>query len=258
MTRKTFPILLVIILIFFSFCKKEVKTIPNYMRKGTLEYHINLGNRYLNQGSLNIAMEQFNKALKKKPGYLRASIGLGIVYLKQAKFKESLRIFNEVVKRYPSNGDAFNFIGIIHTELGNYELAKENYLIAANSDKYSTPENAFLNLALLEIKLKRLDNALRYIEKGLIKNLEFVSLYNLKGSIFEQKGFYKKAVYNYERALQLSRVKDIGIKINIARGYIKMGQRIKAINLLEKMLGEAPSSEVRKLIARMIKQAEKQ
>lgn len=258
MTRKIFPVLLMISVIFFSFCKKEVKTIPNYMRKGTLEYHTNQGNMHLNHGSLNIAMEQFKKALKKNPGYLRASMGLGIVYLKQTKFKESLSIFTEVAKRYPSNADAFNFIGIIHTELGNYELAKENYLIAANSDKYSTPENAFLNLALLEIKLKRHNNALRYIEKGLVKNPEFVSLYNLRGSIFEQKGFYKKAVYNYERALQLSMLKDINIKINIARGYIKMGQSIKAINLLEKMLGETPSAEVRKLIASMIKQAENQ
>lgn len=258
MTRKIFSLLLIMILITFSFCKKEVKTIPNYMRKGTHEYHINLGYRYLNQGSLNIAMEQFKKALKKKPGFLRASMGLGIVYLKQAKFKESLRIFNEVIKLYPSNADAFNFMGIIHTELGNYVLAKENYLVAANSKNYNTPENAYLNLALLEIKLKRIDNALRYIERGLIKNPEFVSLYNLRGSIFEQKGFYKKAVYNYERALHLSRVKDISIKINVARGYIKMGQRIKAINLLEQMLGDAPSTEVRKLITNMIKQAENQ
>jgi len=256
MTRKPLLLLVITIIFLFSSCKKEVKTIPDYLRKGTAEYSMNSGYKHLNQGTLNIAMEQFKKALKKKPGLMNASMGLGIVYLKQMKFRESLKIFTDVVKRYPSNADAFNYIGIIHTELGNYELAKENYLIAANSPKYNTPENAFLNLALLELKRKRLDSALRYLEKGLIKNSEFVSLYNLRGSIFEQKGFYKKAVYNYERALQLSMVKDINIKINIARGYIKMGKRIKALNLLEQMLGEAPSAGVRKIITGMIKQIE--
>ena len=256
MTRKSILLLLMILMVFLSFCKKEVKTIPDYLRKGTAEYSMNMGYRYLNQGILNIAMEQFKMALKKKPGMMRASMGLGIVYLKQMKFKESLKEFTNIVKHYPLNADAFNFIGIIHTELGNYDLAKENYLIAANSSKYDSPENAFLNLALLELKMKKLDNALRYIEKGLIKNPEFISLYNLKGSIFEQKGFYKKAVYNYERALQLSRGNDINLKINIARGYIKMGQRSKALNLLEKMLGEAPSAEVRKIISGMMKQVE--
>ncbi len=257
MYRKIKLLFLITTLIFFSFCKKNVKTIPDHLKKGTAEYYMNNGYKSLNQGSLNISMEQFRKALKKKPGLMKASMGLGIVYLKQMKFNESLKLFTDIAKHYPSNADAFNFMGIIHSELGNYESAKENFLIAANSQNYSTPENAFLNLAVLEVKFKRLDNALRYIEKGLTKNSEFVSLYNLKGSIYEEKGFYKKAVYNYERALQLSRVKDISIKINIARGYIKMGQRIKALNLLEKMLGEAPSAEIRNIISKMIKQAEK-
>lgn len=254
--NKKITLILITTLIFFSFCSKQVKTIPDYMRKGTAEYHMNNGYKHLNQGSLNIAMEQFLKSLKKKPGLMKASMGLGIVYLKKMKFKESLKIFAEVVKHYPLNADAFNFMGIINSELGNYESAKENFLIAANSRHYDTPENAFLNLALLEVKYKHYNNALRYLEKGIIKNPEFVSLYNLKGSILEQKGFYKKAVYNYNRALQLSRINDISIKINIARGYIKMGQRSKALNLLEQMLGEAPSAEVRKIVSEMIKQAE--
>ena len=94
------------------------------------------------------------------------------------------------------------------------------------------------------------------ISPTLIKNPEFVSLYNVRGSIYEQKGFYKQAVYNYERALQLSMGKDVGIKLNIARGYLKMGQRGKALNLLEEMLGETPSAEIRKVIIGMIKEAE--
>ncbi len=254
--NKKVILILITAIFFFSSCTKKVKIIPEHLRKGTAEYHMSNGYNHLNRGSLNIAMEQFQKSLKKKPGLMRASMGLGIVYLKQMKFKESLKIFSEVAKHYPSNADAFNFMGIIHSELGNYEPAKENFLIAANSPHYSTPENAYLNLALLEMKFKNHDNALRYIEKGLVKNPEFVSLYNLKGTILEQKGFYKRAVYNYERALRLSKINDISIKINIARGYIKMGQKRKALNLLEQMLGEAHSAEVRKLITSMIKQTE--
>ncbi len=258
MTKKAILLISILMLIMFSFCNKEVKTIPDYLRKGTAAYHQNKGYMYLNQGSLNIAMEQFIKALKKKPGLIGATMGLGIVYLKQMKFQKSLKEFSKIAKHNPSNADAFNFIGIIYTELGDYDLAKENYLIAANSENYSTPENAYLNLAMLEMKRNKPNNALRYIEKGLIKNTEFSPLYNLRGSIFEKKGFYKKAVYNYERSLQLSGVKDINTKINIARGYIKMGKKNKALNLLEQMLGETPSPAIRKLIINMIKQVEKQ
>ncbi len=256
MIRKRLIFLLITTVMFFTFCKKEVKTIPDYLRKGTPENYIHTGYGFLSQGSLNIAGEHFKKALKKRPDSLKAMNGLGIVFLKQMKFEESLKQFKKILRYTPGNPDVYNFIGIIYSEQGKYELAKQSFLIAANSDHYRTPENAFLNLALIELKKEKPDSALRYIEKGLIKNPEFVQLYNLKGKIFEKKGFYKKAVYNYERALKLSQIKDIGIKINVARGYIKMGQRSKALNLLEKMIGEAPSVEIRTLILNMIKQVE--
>jgi len=256
MNQKVTIIILAMALIFLSFCKKDVKTIPDYLRKGTAEYHTNNGYKNMNHGALDVAGEEFRKALKKKPLMMKANMGLGIVYLKQMKFDKSLALFRKVAKRQPDNADAFNFMGVIHSEKGNYKLAKENFLIAAHSKTYATPENAYLNLALLEAKAKNPDSALRYIEKGLVENPEFVSLYNLRGTIYEKKGFYKKAVYNYERALHLSRVEDIGIRINIARGYIKMGKRRQALNLLEKMMGEAPSLEVRKIITSMIRQAE--
>ncbi len=256
MIKKKSVTLILAILMVISFCKKDVKIIPNYLRKGTVEYHTNMGYKYMSLGSFDASAKQFQIALKKRPMFMRAVMGLGIVYLKQMKFKMSLQEFKKIIDKNPDNADAFNFIGIIHSEQGNYKLAKENFLVAANSKTYSNPENAFLNLAMLEMKQKRSDKALRYIEKGLIKNPEFVQLYNLRGNIYENKGFYKKAVSNYERALQLSRVKDISIKINVARGYIKMGQSDKALSLLENMLGDAPSTQVRRLILDMIKQIE--
>jgi len=256
MIKKKSVLLILAILMVVSFCKKDVRTIPNYLRKGTVEYHTNMGYKYLNQGTLNVSGQEFRLALKKEPSFMRARMGLGIVYLKQMKFKLSLQEFKKIVNSKPDNADAFNFIGIIHSELGNYELAKENFLVAANSKTYNNPENAFLNLAMVELKQKKPNQALRYIEKGLTKNPEFVQLYSLKGNIYEDKGLYQKAVSNYERALQLSRVKDISIKIKIARGYIKMGQNNKALNLLENMLGDAPSPQVRRLILDMIKEIE--
>ena len=222
MYRKIKLLILITTLIFFSFCRKDVKTIPDHLRKGTAEYYMNNGYKSLNLGSLNIAMEQFRKALKKKPGLMKSSMGLGIVYLKQRKFKESLKLFTDIAKHYPSNADAFNFMGIIHSELGNYESAKENFLIAANSQHYSTPENAFLNLALLEVKAKRLDNALRYIEKGIINNPEFVSLFNLKGSIYEEKGFYKKAKALYEQSLMSKILDASGIPTTLKKRRFQM------------------------------------
>ena len=39
--------------------------------------------------------------------------------------------------------------------MGKYDLAKENLLIAANSETYTNPENAFQNLAQLEFRREK-------------------------------------------------------------------------------------------------------
>ncbi|MEN8153665.1 MAG: tetratricopeptide repeat protein [Acidobacteriota bacterium] len=257
MLKKLLLISLLLFLVFPYGCRKKVNTRPGYMTKGTPDYMVNQGYRYLNSGALRISEEKFKNALKKIPNHIKAINGLGIVYLKLKKFDKSLFMFKKVISLNPDQIDAYNFMGIIYSEKGEYEPAKENFLIAANSKIYQTPENAFVNLAMLELKKGKNNSALRYIEKGITKNSEFTQLYNLRGTIYEMKGFYKKAVQSYERALLLSSADNVSLRINIARSYLKMGQKIKARNLLEKMLGEAPSENIKKQIRSMIKEAEK-
>lgn len=251
--KKLNSIIILLLLMILPFCTKKVNTIPAYMQKGNPEYIINQGYQYLNQGILTKAEERFKKALRMIPNHLRALNGLGIIYLKQKKFNLSRSEFEKILQLDPRQVDAYNFLGIIYSETGNYEKSKENFLIAANSSEYKTPENAYQNLAMLEIKHKKLDSALRYIEKGIKLNRDFPGLYTVRGIIYETKGLNNKALYNYERALALAKNKDLTYKINVARGYIKTGQKTKALNILEKMLAEVKSEGEREVVRKMIK-----
>lgn len=239
--------------VLMPFCAKKVNTLPAYMQKGNPEYIINQGFLYLNQGISSKAEERFKKVLKIIPNHLRALNGLGILYLKQKRFKDSKAKFEQILKLDPLQVDVYNFLGIIFSETGNYEKSKENFLIAANSPEYKTPENAFQNLAMLEIKKGKLNSALRYANKGIEKNREFPGLYSIRGLIYEKKGFYQKALYNYERALKLSKVKNLALRMNVARSLIKMGQKNKALNILEKMLAETRSEREREIVRKLIK-----
>ena len=84
---------------------------------------------------------------------------------------------------------------------GNYEQAKEKLLAAANAEDYLTPENAFANLAVLEIKFEKYDSALRYAEKGILMNRRFAPVYNLKGLALENLGQLAEALENFEKAI---------------------------------------------------------
>jgi len=225
---------------------------PAHLIANTPEYLVNEGIIYLHQGDLKMAETQFKKALKKKSTLTSAINGLGIIYLNKSEFRKALEYFQQVTRINPKHFDAYNYIGIIYTELKEYNLAKENLLIAANGETYSTPENAYANLAMLEIKQNRIDSALRYVEKGMAKNDRFAPLYNLKGVICENTQNYAAALSYYEKALSIQAEEDPTILINIGRLYIKMQKIDKAMDTLEKALSKASTPQLKEEIRQLI------
>lgn len=259
--KKAATFMLVFIFVFSTFCAcspKKKETYPGRLKPGSPEYLLNEGLFYLNAGDLNQAEKKLLKALKKKDTLIGAINGLAVVYLQKREFKKALEYFKKVIRIEPESWDTYNYMGVIYTELGEYDLAKENLLRAASSKKYRTPENAYVNLALLEIRQERYEAALRYVEKGLDENDRFPPLCNLMGVILEHDQKFPEAMVWYEKALSLLTEEDISYLINIGRLYGKMGQKDKALDILEKALGKAFTPEIKEQVRGMIKELETQ
>ena len=238
--------------------KKKNPRYPNRLKPGSPEYLLHEGIFYLNTGNLHMAEKKLLKALKKKPTLIGAVNGLGIVYLQKQDFKKSIGYFNQVVRTNPDSYDSYNYLGVAYTELGEYNLAKENLLRAANAKKYRTPENAFVNLAMLEIRQDRYDAAIRYVQKGLDKNDRFPPLCNIMGVILEHQEKYPEALKWYEKALSLLTEEDVTFMVNLGRVYSKLGKKDKALDTLEKALSKAYSPQLKEQIRTMLKGLEKQ
>jgi Tfp pilus assembly protein PilF len=257
-TRLTILFLFIFSILVIPNCagKQPVRNRPGQLKKGSPEFYLNEGNYYLNAGNYSMAEKKFRLALQKNPDLVGAINGMGIVYLQKREYDKAAQNFRQVIRLSPNNYDAYNYLGVIFTETGRYELAKENFLIAANSDKYRTPENSYANLARLELSKNKLQSALRYVDKGLEKNKGFAPLYNIKGAIFERGKEYKKALYYYEKALSLLTEDDVAYLINIGRVHALMGQKNKALDILEKALPKAYTPELKQQIHKMIKALE--
>lgn len=257
---KTTQLIFVLILSFsiITGCSgNKVKSGPGQLKRGTPEYDLNEGLYFLNAGDIKAAEKKFVQALKKDPNMVGAINALGIVYLNKREFDNAVKQFRRVIQLNPKFFDAYNYLGVIFSETGKYELARENLLIAANAETYRTPENAYSNLASLEVNNNKLDSALRYVEKGLEKNKNFAPLYNLKGIVFENRKEYKEAITCYEKALSLLTEDDATILINIGRTYGKMGDKKKALDILEKALSKAYLPQLKKQVLDLIKEMEK-
>ncbi len=235
---------------------KKARTVPGQMLPGSSEYLANEGVGYLNQGQLALAEEKFSAALKKNPQLLRALNGLSLVYVYRRDFTRAIEVLERLLRVSPKFYDACNLLGTVYTELGQYDKAKENLLVAANAEEYLTPENAFANLAVLEIKQGKSDSALRSAEKGLSLNKRFAPLHNLQGLALENLGQLAEAAASYDKALVLLSVPDPGYLINSARVAAKLGDKKKALDQLELAMGKARDEAQKAEIIRLIKTVE--
>ncbi len=232
------------------------RTVPGQLQPGSAEYLANEGVGYLNNGQLDLAEERLSAALKKKPTLAPALNAMALVQVYRRNFPKAIDALNRLLQVSPKFYDAYNLLGTIYTEQGQYEKAKEHLLIAANAEEYQTPENAFTNLAVLEIKFEKYDSALRYAEKGLQLNKRFAPLYVQKGRALENLNKLSEAAENYDRALALLTVPDPGYLINSARVAAKLGDKKKALDQLELAMGKVQDEAQKAEIIRMIRALE--
>jgi len=228
------------------------RTAPGQLQPGTAEYLTNEGVSYLNRGQLDLAEGSLSAALKKNPRLVPALNALALVYVYRRDFPKAINTLNRLLQVEPKFFDADNLLGTVYTEMGNYDQAKEKLLVAANAEEYLTPENAFANLAVLEIKFGKFDSALRYAEKGLQLNRRFAPLYNLKGLALENLKQLADAADQYEKALALLTAPDPAYLINSARVAAKLGDKRKAMDQLELALGKTQDAAQKAEIVRMI------
>jgi Tfp pilus assembly protein PilF len=233
---------------------RKPQMVPGQMQLDSAEYLANQGVGYLNESKLDQAEKSLLAALQKKPQLVLALHTLGLVYMYRRDFVKAIDTINRLILVSPRFYDAYNLLGTIYTEQGNYQQAKEKLLLAANAEEYMTPENAFANLAVLEIKFEKYDAALRYAEKGLFLNRRFAPLYNLKGLALENLDEFSQALENYDKALALLDHPDSGYLINSARIAAKLGDKKKALNNLELAMGFAQDQAQKVEIMKMIKE----
>ncbi len=217
------------------------------------EYLLNQGVAALNRGQLDLAEQKLQQAVQRNPMLLHARNALGLVYTYKRNFPKAIETFEKLLQLSPEYYDAYNTLGAIYIELNQFDRAKEKLLVAANAKDYLTPENAFANLAILELRNNRLDAASRYIGMGLNLNNKYALLYNLKGTVEENQNKLKEAAESYTRALSLQPDPDVNTLLNCGRVYARIGEKKQALDVLEKALGKVRDNAVKQEIERLIK-----
>lgn len=121
----------------------------------------------------------------------------------EGKYEEAIENYISSIQIYPT-AKAHTFLGWAYSYLGKYDEAINECKNAINIDpEYGNPYN---DIGAYLIKLGNYDEALVWLELALeikdYQNPEFVHL-NI-GKVYEIKGIWFEALYEYKRALEIA------------------------------------------------------
>ncbi len=162
---------------------------------------------------LNLRNKNFQKAALlcrealKHSNHPQLSLFLAIALGELGKIKESSLIFNKLSKSFPHNSDIFYNHALVLEKNQKFNLALNSY----NSCLRLNPTHmgCLTNLANLNLKLKKINRAIRLFDKiqklssGKIANLRLSNCYILLNDIDTSLSYFKNAIRNNTHSLDV-------------------------------------------------------
>jgi Flp pilus assembly protein TadD len=220
--------------------------------------HYTFGHALDQQGRLEEAVLQYNKAIKIRPEFAMAHNNLGAALSRKGELKEAIYHFNEAVNIHPDYATAHNNLATVLLTQGKFEEALSHYreAIRINPEDECTRKN----LANFLFNQGRTDEALSHYNKVLLFNPEDWDTHYKLGRILIKQDKVNEALNHFSEAIKLN--PDFAEVYNEA-GIIlaRLGQLNKANAFFLKAIQIKPDSIEAKnnllILKRMIQQDEK-
>ncbi len=194
----------------------------------------NIGNVYYLTGRHELALEEYNEALRitesvqhdEKHLYSApTNLGIGNVYYGKLQYEEAFRYFKNALETnreilgdaHPYVANSYLSLGNLYRNKGSYNLAQENYSKALEinqgvfGDNHPDVATTYVGIADIFKSSGGYEIALQYYNQALIiyskfldeRNPKFGSIYLGFADVAKNKGDYQEAIKYYEKALEV-------------------------------------------------------
>ncbi len=129
----------------------------------------------------------------------------GCWYLKEKTFDLALADFDNSIRTSPIFSDPYNNKGLLYMSLGDHTKAEKFLALALNYDTLypkAKNDNTYLNLSSEKLNLKKYEEAIVIIKKGIGKYPDDKSLHNNLGLAYYYTSKFDSAVVEYNKAIQ--------------------------------------------------------
>ena len=120
--------------------------------KERAQAHADLGAVYLQQGRLDVALEEFSLASKIEPSYAAAYNGLGLVQAALGQDAVAELNFKKAVQLEPLNSEAHNNYGSFLCARNRLDESIKEFMAALKNPLYATPAMAYTNAAVCSLR----------------------------------------------------------------------------------------------------------
>jgi type IV pilus assembly protein PilF len=245
-TLKLLLTMLVAVLFSASCVNQQQQEKENENLKSRARAHTDLGAVYYQQKQLEIALEEFNNAVKIDPSFASAYNGLGLVNAELGKDDIADASFRKSIQLEPSNSEAHNNYGSFLCSRNRIDESITEFLAAVKNPLYATPAMAYTNAAICSMRKKNTAGAEQYLQRALqIDPLSQTAAYQLASLQFKRNDAVaaKKTLQNVMLSRPSPEVLWLGIQIERVVG----GKDAEASYALQ-LRRQYPDSEQAKLL----------
>jgi type IV pilus assembly protein PilF len=211
-------------------------------RKEAARVHTELGQKYMQQGKLEIALDNLNKALSYDPNYADANTVIAVLYERIGDAKQAETYYRKAAQLKPKSGNELNNYGAFLCKVGRYDEA-ETYFDRAIADPfYKTPEVALVNSGSCLLKAGKLDAAEKRLRLALDRAPnDGEALFQLASLLYEKGDYFKaRAFMQRFEAVGTARPESLMLGRNIE---LRLGNGSAASDYTRRLLQSFPESQ---------------
>lgn len=176
------------------------KHVPTEKERNSSEIHYNLGIQAQNDGRIQEALSEFQRAVELDPDNADARNALGIIlHLSFSRPAEAVEHYQKALEVRPNFSEARTNLGNVYLDQGRYDEAIKLYEQVLNDMLYPTPYIAQSNLGWAYFKKGDSEKALENIKAAVTLNPGFCRGYQNLGFIYEQKGNTEESCRQFTR-----------------------------------------------------------
>lgn len=201
-----------------------------------------LGQKYLRQGKLELAMEKLNRALIADPRHVDAHTVIAVLYETIGDNARAEDHYRRATQLKPKSGSEANNYGAYLCKIGRFDEAAAYFERAVADPFYSTPAVALTNAGTCAIKGGRFDAAERDLRLALERGQDNAeALFQMAAVLYRKDEFFRARAF-------IQRYESIGEQspesLLLARNIeLRLGNASAALDYTRRLRQKFPDSE---------------